>query len=106
MSISIPSFKLLDGSQIPWLGWGNGTGRAHERPIEMGKLALEAGIRHIDTAQGYNNEPETNITLNSTNVTCSEIWLTTKCACHKIIFRRTIKGDSISACSVAGKWLS
>lgn len=80
MSASVPYFRLLDGSEIPWLGWGNGTGGARETPVEMGKLALEAGLRHIDTAQGYNNEPETNATLKSTDVKRSEIWLTTKCA--------------------------
>jgi len=76
--MSIPTFKLLDGSEIPWLAWGNGTGGAKQKPIEMGKLALEAGINHIDTAQGYNNEPETQETLQSTNVKRSDIWLTSK----------------------------
>jgi diketogulonate reductase-like aldo/keto reductase len=83
--MSIPTFKLLDGSKIPWLAWGNGTGDAKQNPVEMGKLALDAGINHIDTAQGYNNEPETSITLKSTHVKRSEIWLTSKRECELTI---------------------
>ncbi|KAF7969467.1 hypothetical protein HWV62_27251 [Athelia sp. TMB] len=63
MSKLTASFTLLDGSNIPWLGWGNGSGRAREKPVEAGTIALAEGFRHIDTAQGYNNEPETNETL-------------------------------------------
>lgn len=74
----IASFKLLDGSNIPWIGWGNGSGRAREKPVEAGTTALAAGFRHIDTAQGYNNEPETNETLKKGGVAREEVWLTSK----------------------------
>lgn len=72
------SFKLLDGAQIPWIGWGNGSGRAREKPVEAGTTALAEGFRHIDTAQGYNNEPETNETLKQGGVPREEVWLTSK----------------------------
>jgi diketogulonate reductase-like aldo/keto reductase len=45
------TFELSDGTRIPWLGWGNGTGRAKEIAIESGVVALKAGFKHIDTAQ-------------------------------------------------------
>lgn len=79
--MSIPNFKLLDGTSIPWLGWGNGTEGSRENPVETGKQVLDAGIRHIDTAQGYENEPETNETLfkSGSKVDRTEVWLTTKC---------------------------
>lgn len=76
--MSQPSFKLLDGTFIPALSWGNGSGGARKNPVETGKLALQAGIRHIDTAQGYNNEPETFETLQGTDVPRADIYLTSK----------------------------
>jgi aryl-alcohol dehydrogenase-like predicted oxidoreductase len=36
------------------LAWGNGTGgqeRSGQRAIDLGAIALKAGILHIDTAQ-------------------------------------------------------
>lgn len=42
---------LLDGTAIPWLAWGNGSGAANKTPLESGKVALKAGFTHIDTAQ-------------------------------------------------------
>ncbi|TEB32204.1 conjugated polyketone reductase C1 [Coprinellus micaceus] len=61
MSSGSTTFTLLDGTSIPWLAWGNGSGQAKKDAIECGKVALEAGIRHIDTAQLYENEEQTGV---------------------------------------------
>lgn len=45
------SFALSDGTYIPTIAWGNGSGDAAETAIVSGELALRAGLRHIDTAQ-------------------------------------------------------
>lgn len=45
------SFTLLDGTKIPTIAWGNGSGDAAETAIVSGEIALRAGLRHIDTAQ-------------------------------------------------------
>jgi len=51
------TLSLLDGTSIPRIGWGNGTtGQALKSAVECSRLALENGIRHIDTAQIYYNE--------------------------------------------------
>lgn len=47
----VASIKLLDGTAIPWLAWGNGTGHAAKNAVDSGKAALKAGFKHIDTAQ-------------------------------------------------------
>jgi diketogulonate reductase-like aldo/keto reductase len=50
----VRKFTLNDGSKIPALAWGNGTGginSASQKAIDLGKEALNAGIVHIDTAQ-------------------------------------------------------
>lgn len=77
-SPSIPSFKLLDGTSIPWLAWGNGTGKAHKTAVESGKLAIAAGIRHIDTAQIYGTETETGEAISQSSISRDEIYVTSK----------------------------
>ncbi|KAF6751451.1 conjugated polyketone reductase C1 [Ephemerocybe angulata] len=76
--MSTTSFKLNDGTSIPWVAWGNGTGQAKKDAIESGKLALAAGLRHIDTAQIYNNEEETGIAVSQSKVPRSEVYVTSK----------------------------
>ena len=76
----IPSVQLLGGTDIPWLGWGNGTGVKNSTDaVECGKLALENGILHIDTAQNYNNEKETGEAINAASVTRENVYVTSKC---------------------------
>ncbi|KAF7965006.1 hypothetical protein HWV62_1066 [Athelia sp. TMB] len=69
---------FITGQSVSRWRWGNGSGRAREKPVEAGTIALAEGFRHIDTAQGYNNEPETNETLQKGGVSRGEIWLTSK----------------------------
>jgi len=75
---STAAIQLLDGTSIPWLAWGNGSGKARNNPVEMGKVALAAGIRHIDTAQGYNNEAETQEAITQGGVPTEEVYITSK----------------------------
>ena len=98
---SIPTFKLLDGAQLPVVGWGNGTGAAKEKAVQAGEWVLAAGLRHIDTAQGpllrrrpsrrfsalisgcglgagYNNESTVPEVVGKSGVKRSEIWITSK----------------------------
>ncbi|KAH8834191.1 NADP-dependent oxidoreductase domain-containing protein [Flagelloscypha sp. PMI_526] len=56
MTYPIQTFRLSSGAEIPWLAWGNGSGTARKTALESGNVALESGICHIDTAQGYKNE--------------------------------------------------
>jgi len=71
-------FKLLDGTSIPWLGWGNGTGTAKTTAIESGKTALDAGIRHIDTAQIYQTEDATGEVVAQAKIPREDIYVTSK----------------------------
>ncbi|KIY66709.1 Aldo/keto reductase [Cylindrobasidium torrendii FP15055 ss-10] len=76
----IHTFKLNSGAQIPWLAWGNGTGDPtdSEVAIDMGRTALEKGIRHIDTAQKYENENETNVAIRQAHLKKQDLWVTSK----------------------------
>jgi diketogulonate reductase-like aldo/keto reductase len=75
---SATAFPLLDGTTIPWLAWGNGTGNAKKTAIESGALALQAGIRHIDTAQIYENEAETGEAIRASAVPREAVYVTSK----------------------------
>jgi aryl-alcohol dehydrogenase-like predicted oxidoreductase len=45
----------------------------------MGKVALQAGIHHIDTAQGYNNESQTGEVIASGIIPREKMYITSKC---------------------------
>lgn len=75
---SVASFKLLDGTTIPWIGWGNGTGQAQKNAFECGRLALESGIRHLDTAQLYQTEKETGDAIRNSSLAREDIYVTSK----------------------------
>lgn len=81
----IPSIRLLDGTDIPWLGWGNGTAVTSSKDaVECGKLALESGILHIDTAQNYNNEKETGEAIKASSVSREDVYVTSKCSFRQL----------------------
>ncbi|XP_046534723.1 aldo-keto reductase family 1 member C23-like protein isoform X1 [Equus quagga] len=52
--------KLNDGHEIPVLGFGTHAPEEvpKSRTVEVTKLAIDAGFRHIDSAYSYNNEKE------------------------------------------------
>jgi len=81
--MTIHSFDLLDGTSIPWLSWGNGTAiNGSEDAIEKGKLALQHGINHIDTAQQYKTERETGESIKRAGVPKDKVYVTSKRACN------------------------
>ncbi len=71
--------KLNNGIDIPQIGVGTWTLRG-ETARQNVRLALEAGFRHIDTAQGYENETEVGLGIADSGVTRQDIFVTTKVA--------------------------
>ena len=71
--------KLNNGLEIPQIGVGTWTLRG-EVARQNVRLALEAGFRHIDTAQGYENEAEVGQGIVDSGVQRSGIFVTTKVA--------------------------
>lgn len=79
MTIANPaSFKLLDGTSIPWIAWGNGTGQAKVKALECGQIALASGIHHLDTAQLYHTEKETGDAIKSLGLKRDNVYVTSK----------------------------
>ena len=70
--------RLADGATIPTLGlgvWQVPNGPACENAV---RWALEAGYRHIDTAQAYGNEESVGAALRASGVPRDQVFITTK----------------------------
>jgi len=82
------TFHLDDGSRVPRLGFGTFT-LSGEDAYRSSLVALEAGYRHLDTAQGYENESEVGRAIGDSGVDRDDVFVTTK-----------IKPDNASATDV------
>jgi 2,5-diketo-D-gluconate reductase A len=76
-STTIPSIKLSDGTSIPQLGFGTFQVPAADAVDTVG-TALDVGFRHIDTAQGYQNEAEVGEAIANSGIARDEIYVTSK----------------------------
>ncbi len=86
--------KLNNGYEIPQIGVSTWTLRG-ETARENVRLALEAGFRHIDTAQGYENEAEVGQGIAESGVARNEIFVTTKVNTGIMRMGRQAVADSI-----------
>ena len=73
------TIRLNNGFEIPQIGVGTWTLRG-ETARQNVRLALDAGFRHIDSAQGYENEYEVGQGIADSGVPRREIFVTTKVA--------------------------
>lgn len=64
---------------IPQMGYGTWN-RPGDEAYNGVVWAIEAGCRHIDTAQGYNNEDEVGRAIKDSGVARNDLWVTTKVA--------------------------
>lgn len=86
-------FELNDGNQIPVIGFG--TWQILGEDCTNAVLsALEAGYRHIDTADKYENHSEVAKALNRSNIKREELFITSK------VWFDELNGDKlIAACN-------
>ncbi len=76
---AIPEIMLNNGRTIPQLGFGVFQVEP-EDTAEAVTLALQAGYRHIDTAQGYGNEREVGEAIAKSGLDRSDVFVTSKLA--------------------------
>ena len=75
--VTIPQVQLLDGTSIPQLGFG--VFLVPPTDTERTVLAaFEAGYRHIDTAQMYDNEAGVGAAIKASGIPRDELYITTK----------------------------
>jgi 2,5-diketo-D-gluconate reductase A len=72
-----PTLTMNDGNEIPQLGFGVFQ-VPPEHTAEPVRVALEAGYRLIDTAQGYGNEQGVGEALAASGLPREEVFVTTK----------------------------
>jgi 2,5-diketo-D-gluconate reductase B len=70
-------FVIANGAKLPALGFGT-YGMSRADMLRMIPAALQAGFRHIDTAQIYRNEAEVGECIAASGIARSEIFITTK----------------------------
>lgn len=70
-------FVTAHGARIPAIGFGTFPMRG-ETCVKAVEAALGCGYRHIDTAAGYNNEPEVGEAVRASGVPRDQIFITTK----------------------------
>jgi 2,5-diketo-D-gluconate reductase B len=63
---------------MPMLGLGTWQNTDHEQCVESVRTALEAGYRHVDTAQAYGNEAAVGDGIAAADVDREEVFLATK----------------------------
>jgi len=74
---AVPEIMLNNGNQIPQFGFGVFLVKPAETAQAV-STALEAGYRHIDTAEGYGNEKEVGEALAQSGPGRSDVYVTTK----------------------------
>ncbi len=71
-------YTLVNGVKIPCIGFGTWQTPNGEVAVSSVLSALEAGYRHIDTAQGYGNEESVGIAVKQSGIDRKELFLTSK----------------------------
>jgi diketogulonate reductase-like aldo/keto reductase len=72
------TLQLADGNRIPLLGLGVWQVPNGSECVNAVRWALEAGYRHIDTAQAYGNEESVGQGLRESGLSREEVFITTK----------------------------
>jgi diketogulonate reductase-like aldo/keto reductase len=76
--MAVPTRALADGIEIPLLGMGVWQVPNGPECVNAVRWALEAGYRHIDTAQAYGNEESVGQGLRESGVPREQVFITTK----------------------------
>jgi 2,5-diketo-D-gluconate reductase A len=75
--MSIPTYTLNDGTEIPAIGFGT-AGLRGEEAVAATTSALEAGYRLVDTAVNYENEKAVGEALRRSGIPRDELRVTSK----------------------------
>jgi diketogulonate reductase-like aldo/keto reductase len=72
------SFRLNDGTVMPWLAIGSGTALYNQDVSHPISQVIRAGITHLDGAQVYLNEQSLGAGILSSGVSRDKLYVTTK----------------------------
>ncbi len=78
--MNIPLVKFDNGQEIPQVGLGTWQSKDLNQYNTAFEVAIEAGYRHLDTAQAYNNEEFLGAAWQESDLKREELFITTKIA--------------------------
>ena len=84
------TYSLSNGVEIPKIGLGTWFSNGDEA-INIVKKSVEAGYRHSDSAQAYQNEKEMGEAIKNSGVARDEIFITTKLAAEIKSYDEAVK---------------
>ena len=82
MSVLQETYTLSNGVKIPKIGLGTWQVKEGEEAYNSVLLALKNGYRHIDTAEGYQNEESVGRAVRDSGIARKEIFVTSKLQSH------------------------
>jgi diketogulonate reductase-like aldo/keto reductase len=83
-------YTLSNGVNIPCVGFGTWQIENGSRAVAAIQTAIEAGYRHIDTAQGYGNEESVGRAVKRSGVKRGELFITSKLTNSEHGYERTM----------------
>ena len=83
-------YRLSNGVEIPCIGFGTWQTPDGDVAVSAVCSAIEAGYRHIDTAQGYGNEASVGTAVKKSGVPRKEIFITSKLANGEHGYEKTL----------------
>lgn len=87
----VPPVFLNDGWHIPAVGFG--VWKIDNDKVERAvTTALEAGYRHVDTAQGYDNEAGVGAALRASSLERAELFVTSKLRTKSMGYEKALAG--------------
>jgi diketogulonate reductase-like aldo/keto reductase len=89
-------YVLSNGVEIPCIGFGTGQNPNGEIAVSSVLGAIEAGYRHIDTAQIYNNEESVGTAVKKSGVPRKELFITSKLANTEHSYDKTMAAFEIT----------
>ena len=78
MNHQTDTYTLLNGVSIPCIGYGTWQTPDGDTAVRAVADAIEAGYRHIDTAQAYGNEESVGRGIRESGIDRKELFVTTK----------------------------
>jgi len=74
----LKTYRLSNGVDLPYIGFGTWQINPGEETYESVSLALKHGYRHIDTAAAYHNEKSVGEAIRDSGIPRGDIFITTK----------------------------
>lgn len=90
MNSVIDAYTMSNGVKIPCIGFGTWQTPHGDVAVDSVLSALQAGYRHIDTAQGYGNEASVGTAVKKSGIDRKEIFVTSKLTNSEHGYERTL----------------